>query len=130
MQVYALLIWTVGYFSNSFFFSLFFFVFAILWTSYFRPAYTHLYRTSLVNKGYIIIFFYGQNQTFFCERKQVILSGQDRPLCTLKQPIDTQLAFNKRSLKITWVLPWSNGKRKINTNLASKTLEGENTCVH
>ena len=115
---------------------LFFFVFALLWTSYFRPAYTHLDRTCLVNKGYII-----SPKPNVCLREKAsntewtryaIMHAQaaNRHSVGLHFAHSQSQQRNKRTLKITWVLPWSNGKRRININFACKTLEGENTCVH
>lgn len=117
-------------------FSKFFFIFAILWTSNSRPASTHLNRTSVVNKGCNI----RPKQKLFLREKasnpewirQTNMHAQaaNRHSVGLHFARSQSQPHNKRTLKITWVPPWSNGKRKINTNLACKTLEGENTCVH
>ena len=114
----------------------FFVVFALLWTSYFRPAYTHLDRTSLVNKGYII-----SPKPKVCLREKAsntewtryaIMHAQaaNRHSVGLHFARSQSQPYNKRTLKTTWLLPWSNGKRKINTNLVCETLEGEHTCIH
>ena len=46
-----------------------------------RPMYSHLDRTSLVNKGFII---YPKRELFFSEPKREIPSGQDGPILSVR----------------------------------------------
>ena len=136
MQVYALLIWTVGYFPSSFLFC-----FCFLFLQFYGPLISDQHQHILTEqassiKGKLI---WPKPNVCLKEKasnpewtRQAIMHAQaaNRLSVGLHFARSQSQPHNKRTLKITWVLPWSNGKRKINTNLACKTLEGENTCIH